>query len=690
MNKKIYIILPYKESLDSNKAGAVSLYVTGNKKFSKYKKNIKIISSEDSINFNLFTNRSYIVNFCKNNKNKKIDLIEIHNRPEYVKYIKNTFPNSKITLTFHNDPLNLRKSKKKNERKYLIKTCSKIIFISRWIQQRFFIELKNSSYIKTDIVYHAVNIHKLKKINKKKNIVFVGKLNEAKGYHIFADAAKKFKAINKGWNFIAVGNEPRKKIFPNKKIINEIGYKSNNYILNLYQNSEISVGNSKWNEPLGRLAIESSSRKCLPIISDVAGLKESKSIAYVLKNNNSTELFKVLKILTKKNLLRKKLQNQFYDNNKLSIQFTSKQTDKIRFNILHSLINNNKLKKIKVLHIANFNELSEGRLYYSFANKLNNGFLKNNNLVLAFSDRYFLKNNKSLLDPRGNIKLFNRKIMNYLKNFAPDILLVGHVFNINDEVFDYCKENNIKTAAWFIDSISNEFFNINKKKLFMNNLRKVDNYFITSSPKKLKNFRNYKKIKYIPNPCDDLIDINKNFENPNLEYDLFIAISHGQNRGLLKKGKIDEREKTLTYLTKNLPTIKFAEFGYKGIEPIWGDNYFYYLKKSKMSLNISRGKYQYLYSSDRISSLIGNGLLVFTSNKTKMNKFLDKNEVIYYSDKKDLVKKILFYSEHDRLRSQIAKKGYLKYHKYFSNKIVANYICGETGLSQKTNPIWKQ
>ena len=45
MNNKIYIILPYKESLNMNTAGAVSLYVTENLNYSKYKKDIKIISS---------------------------------------------------------------------------------------------------------------------------------------------------------------------------------------------------------------------------------------------------------------------------------------------------------------------------------------------------------------------------------------------------------------------------------------------------------------------------------------------------------------------------------------------------------------------------------------------------------------------------------------------------------------------
>ena len=41
-----------------------------------------------------------------------------------------------------------------------------------------------------------------------------------------------------------------------------------------------------------------------------------------------------------------------------------------------------------------------------------------------------------------------------------------------------------------------------------------------------------------------------------------------------------------------------------------------------MALNISRGSYQNLYSSDRISSLIGNGLLVFINNKTNFHKIL--------------------------------------------------------------------
>ena len=56
----------------------------------------------------IFRNKSYIKEFCNKYENKKIDIIEIHNRPEYVNILKEHFPDTKIILTFHNDPLNLR------------------------------------------------------------------------------------------------------------------------------------------------------------------------------------------------------------------------------------------------------------------------------------------------------------------------------------------------------------------------------------------------------------------------------------------------------------------------------------------------------------------------------------------------------------------------------------------------------
>ena len=84
MSKKIFIILPFKESLKKNLAGAVSIFVQDTTHISKFKKYIKIISSDKLDKKKLFRNKNYILDFCKKNNKKKIDIFEIHNRPEYL------------------------------------------------------------------------------------------------------------------------------------------------------------------------------------------------------------------------------------------------------------------------------------------------------------------------------------------------------------------------------------------------------------------------------------------------------------------------------------------------------------------------------------------------------------------------------------------------------------------------------
>ena len=51
--------------------------------------------------------------------------------------------------------------------------------------------------------------------------------------------------------------------------------------------------------------------------------------------------------------------------------------DDARSEIIKNQKNIHLTDKKRILHIANFNENSDGRLFYSFANKLNNGLNKN-------------------------------------------------------------------------------------------------------------------------------------------------------------------------------------------------------------------------------------------------------------------------------------------------------------------------
>ena len=689
MKKKIFIILPYKESLDPNKSGAVSIYIKDSLKYSKYKKNIKIISSNNFSNSKFFRNKNYIIEFCKKYKNEKISIIEIHNRPEYVKILKKYFPNSKIILTYHNDPLNLRGSILSSEREFILNNCEKIIFISKWIKNRFFIKVSSNIRNNYELIYHGVLKKKKINLNKKvKNILFVGKLNESKGYHIFHEVAKRFKKINPDWNFIAIGNEPRKKIFPETNVIKEIGYKSNNSVLKYYEKSEIAIGNSLWDEPLGRIAIEASSRKCCPIITNVGGLIESKNIGIVLKENKTEEIINLLKKLTSNKKYLRSLQTEFYKKNNFDIRNISKSIDLIRSNIFNDDLNFD-IKNLKILHITNFNERFDGRLHYNTSKRLNNGFIRNGHNVLTMSDRDIIYYNKRITDPKG-IKKFNNKVFNTFLNFKPDLIVLGHADSLLKDTLIKIKQiKDVKICQWFLDPLIKKGPDyLNNKKRILKLEKYVDASFLTSDPKAL-NFK-IKNSFFMPNPSDisfEMIDNSLQKKNK----DLFFAMSHGVHRGKLKKGKYDEREFFLDKLKNKLTDIDFDFFGYDNKEPLWADKFIESIKNYDMGLNLSRGKPLKYYSSDRIVQIIGNGLLCLIDQKTQLSNLIPSNCAVYYKDINDLAKKINFYKKNIKLMKKIASRGRKFYNKNYNSTIVSQYFIDITfSLKNRYNYIWNK
>ena len=75
----------------------------------------KIILDKNYINlktdkkFLQSSNKEYVKSFINHKNFKKTDILEIHNRPNYIKQIKK-FYNKKIFLYFHNDPLTMNGS----------------------------------------------------------------------------------------------------------------------------------------------------------------------------------------------------------------------------------------------------------------------------------------------------------------------------------------------------------------------------------------------------------------------------------------------------------------------------------------------------------------------------------------------------------------------------------------------------
>ena len=212
--------------------------------------------------------------------------------------------------------------------------------------------------------------------------------------------------------------------------------------------------------------------------------------------------------------------------------------------------------------------------------------------------------------------------------------------------------------------------NISNIKLYSNF---VDHNFITTHPSIIKNKINSNNFHFFFVPVDKNIECFDVY-NMKPKNDLFYAMSHGVNRAVLKSGSEDNRVKFLDKLIKKIPNIKYDFYGFANKQPIWGNDFNNHLINSKMGLNLSRGKATKYYSSNRIASIMGNGILTFIDEKVQMNDFFKKNEIITYSDINDLSEKIKFYAKNEKLRIKIAKNGKKKYFKLFNEVKISEYI----------------
>ena len=701
----ISVLLPYKENFSENYAGAVSLFVNDTVKNSKYYNSTFIFGSMNykkpflknyinikiKKNFLQSTSKNYIKEFLLKEEKINSEILEIHNRPNYVKYLKNI--KKKIILYFHNDPLSMTGSITIKDRLFLLNKIDKIIFNSKWSQKRFFVDIKNEKLLKqkTAICYQSTSKTKINFKNKKNIISFIGKLNSAKGYDLFGKAITKILDKYNNWKGIVFGDEPREKIEFNHKNLSINGYTKHNKILKFLEKVSISVVCSRWEEPFGRTSLEAASRGCAVIISNRGGLPETTSKAIILKKLTSKEIYNEIEhlIKNKKKLINSQKSN--YKNFIFNHKYIANLIDKIRSEFLHINLNVHiKNKPLKIMHITNFNERFNGRLHYNTGRRFNNGFIRNGHNVLSISDRDILHNNKSLNDLKGYNSLQD-KIIDSFSNFNPNIIVLGHADRVSFDTLERIKNLNkdVMICQWFLDPLS-KFGpdHINNKKRVLDKIEIIDKTFLTTDPKSLP-FKLNNSF-FIPNPCDESFEILSNYKK-NCNYDVFFAMSHGVHRGELKSGKIDDRENFVNKLIKKNTDLKFDVYGMNNIQPIWAENFINKISNSYMGLNLSRGKPIKYYSSDRIAQIMGNGLLTFIDEKTFLNDFFSKDEMIFYKNIDDLSYKLNKYKKDKKNGKKIAKKGKQKYFKYFNSTIVSDYIISKIfDLKSNNKFIWNK
>ena len=193
----------------------------------------------------------------------------------------------------------------------------------------------------------------------------------------------------------------------------------------------------------------------------------------ILKHLNVDSLYKEIeKLILNKKLLIKHQKNSL-KNFYLEDKFISNQIDLYRKNLSNNQILIKKNTKLKILHVTNFNERHNGRLFYNTGRRINNGLIRLNHSVLELSDRDIVSYSRKLNDISGS-KNLNKKFIDITETYRR----YNNFWSCRSyqRKAKYIRENYpVKMCQWFLDRMDSEW-KVNLKR-FKDKINYIDTSF---------------------------------------------------------------------------------------------------------------------------------------------------------------------------------------------------------------------
>lgn len=333
---------------------------------------------------------------------------------------------------------------------------------------------------------------------------------------------------------------------------------------------------------------------------------------------------------------------------------------------------------MKIIFIANSGAKHDAARYYLSERRFYNGFVRNGHDVWFFADREEIRAASPLyFRPIGKHRV-NQKLLRTIENFQPQAIFLLNANIISPQTLAQIKKDyqHIKIVQIIYDAL----FVAANRAAWKERLEHIDLHFFTTAGNALADFSVHQRPCYfIPNPSDHAIDTGRVFENPNPKYDVTCVLTASRDR--------QELENNLLQIQKELPSLNFAYRGFGANPSVRGSAYVDLLKDSAMALNLSRASVgdeqstkenRYLYSSDRIAQLMGNGCLTFIEDIFGLDDLYQPDEVVFFNNKQDLKEKIRYYAEHPQERQRIAQNGWTAAHQEFSADLVTRYMLERT------------
>lgn len=336
---------------------------------------------------------------------------------------------------------------------------------------------------------------------------------------------------------------------------------------------------------------------------------------------------------------------------------------------------------MRILQVGYAQTRRWGKARVSTEHKLYNGLVRNHHNTLHYSDRDVA----SFLAPFGWRDLgkgkSNRKLLEVVDNFQPEMILLGHCDIITNETIEELRKlaPQVRIAYRNVDPL----FVPHNVEAIKRRTGTVDTIFVTTAGEGLDQFRGDRAtLHYMPNPTDLAVEYLNNAELEDLEVDIFFCGNSNEHT---------DRKKTVVALKEALDAtdVVFKTYGYFDEPNVWGRDYDAVLARSKMGLNLNRQEGDFLYTSARLAQLMGNGIVPVINRASRMQELIPEDLALYFDSDAELLEKVHTLKADDAQRRVIAAAGQAFYREHFCSERIAQYIVERTmGVPFTSEYIW--
>ena len=326
---------------------------------------------------------------------------------------------------------------------------------------------------------------------------------------------------------------------------------------------------------------------------------------------------------------------------------------------------------MRIIVVDGFQMRRFGREKVATSVKLVNGLTRANHRVLMFSDR-----DVAALESRLGLRdlgrrAANRRLIETADAWRPDLVILGHCDIIRNETLAAIR-GLVPDVRIVYRNVDPPFDAENVKKI-EHRRGAVDAIFMTTGGEFLRRFTAPgAPAAFIPNPTDPAVEYFNVAARPTAELPIDLIFCGVGNA-------TDERVPIIGRLHEELrDEMIFHSYGMYGRPAIWAYEYDKVLGQTKMGLNLNRIEGHYLYSSARISQLMGNGVLTAIDRRGGYDRFFDDTNAVLFQGTDELLARIRHFHHDDAHRRTVAAAGRAYYQEHFSGQRIGQFMIEAT------------